>query len=192
MHTNTKCECRKMPHQEFGVFAQALRIIVLAAVVGGLVFAIPANAATSNTSQAQQNMTTQAKQKYWREHKMDRSPQAMAQRVEERIKTLHEKLGIMSEQEGMWNDVAQTMRDNEATIATLVEERHKNAKDMNAIDDLKSYEEITRAHADGIKRLISSFDALYDDMSDDQKKAADEAFGRFEGRRGNISSGRNK
>jgi IS30 family transposase len=119
---------------------------------------------------------------------MDRGPQAMARHVEERIKTLHEKLGITSEQEEMWGDVAQTMRDNEATIATLVETRHKNAKDMNAIDDLKSYEEITQAHADGIKKLIVSFETLYAEMSDPQKKVADDAFGLFEGRRGNKAA----
>jgi hypothetical protein len=58
----------------------------------------------------------------------------------------------------------------------LTQTRADHAKDMTAIDDLKSYGEITAAHADGIKKLTPVFAALYDTLSDAQKKDADALF----------------
>ena len=103
------------------------------------------------------------------------------QKVEQRIKTLHDKLKITPQEENDWQAVAQTMRNNEAEITQLIMERHQNAAGMTAVDDLQSYQKITQAHADGLTKMISSFQTLYNDMSDSQKKNADEVFGRFEG-----------
>ena len=99
-----------------------------------------------------------------------------ADRVEARIADLHAKLGITSEQEELWKNVAQVMRDNSKTMETLTKARSENAKTMTAVDDLKSYGEITEAHADGIKRFTPVFEALYNKMSDDQRKNADTIF----------------
>jgi len=44
------------------------------------------------------------------------------------------------------------------------------------VDDLQSYAAIADAHADGLKKLIPAFQALYTAMSDDQKKTADMLF----------------
>lgn len=109
------------------------------------------------------------------------SPEEMRMHVEERIKNLHAKLGITKEQEPQWNDVAQAMRDSEANVSGLIQERHENASSMNAIDDLESYQSIAQAHADGLKKVNASFKTLYDNMSDAQKKNADNVFGSYEG-----------
>jgi Skp family chaperone for outer membrane proteins len=106
--------------------------------------------------------------------------------VEQRIKTLHDKLKITSAQEDEWSKVAQTMRDNEANLDQLVQTRHQNAESMTAIDDIKSYAQITQAHADGMQKLASAFEPLYNDMSDSQKKNADTLFGHFEGHRAKM------
>jgi len=98
-----------------------------------------------------------------------------ADRVEVRIKELHTVLNITPEQEELWNNVAQVMRDNAKTMDTLITAR-KDAKPVNAVDDFKSYGEITQAQADGIKKFIPVFEALYASMSDDQKKNADAVF----------------
>jgi protein CpxP len=103
-------------------------------------------------------------------------------RVEARIKNMHAKLKITHEQEEQWAKVAHVMRENAKSLDTLTEARFKNAKTMNAIDDLKSYGEITDAHADGIKRFTPVFATLYAGMSDAQKKEADDLF-RHGGRR---------
>jgi len=109
------------------------------------------------------------------------SPQAMSQHVEDRIQTLHDKLGITSTQETEWSAVAQAMRDNESAVGQLIQVRHQDPANMTAIDDLQSYENITQAHADGLKKLIVAFQTLYTDMPDHQKKIADEVFSRYEG-----------
>jgi len=97
-------------------------------------------------------------------------------RAELRIKDMHAKLKITSAQEELWAKVAQVMRDNATTMDTLTQARVDHAKDMTAVDDLKSYGEITDAHADGIKKLTPVFATLYDSMSDVQKKEADTLF----------------
>ncbi len=100
----------------------------------------------------------------------------MDQKVEARIKDLHTRLAITAAQEDSWGKVTQVMRDNEATMATLVQARSGNAKTMTAIDDLKSYGQIAQAHADGIQKFAPVFGTLYDSMSDEQKKNADSIF----------------
>lgn len=97
-------------------------------------------------------------------------------RVEMRIKDMHAKLDITQAQEDQWAKVAEVMRDNARSMDTLTTARHENAKTMTAVDDLRSYGEITDAHAEGIKRLTPVFAALYDEMSDAQKKEADTLF----------------
>jgi len=97
-------------------------------------------------------------------------------RVEMRIKDMHARLKITQAQEDQWAKVAEVMRDNARSMDALTKARHENAKTMTAVDDLRSYGEITDAHAEGIKRLTPVFAALYDEMSDAQKKEADTLF----------------
>ena len=47
---------------------------------------------------------------------------------------------------------------------------------MNAVDNLKSYEQITDAHAEGLKKIMPDFEKLYNQMSPAQKKTADSVF----------------
>ncbi len=99
-------------------------------------------------------------------------------RVEARIKDMHAKLKITKAQEDQWTKVAQVMRDNAKTMDALTQARFDKAKtkNMTAIDDLKSYGEITGAHEDGIKKFTPVFTTLYNSMSDAQKKEADALF----------------
>lgn len=84
-----------------------IRIAALAALVGGVAFVSPLNAAPADTH----------------------SEQAMAQHVEDRIKTLHDKLGVTNEQEAKWSDVAQAMRENETAINQMMRARHQNPRE---------------------------------------------------------------
>ncbi len=104
-----------------------------------------------------------------------RSP---AEFVEARIKSLHDQLKITAAQEPQWSAVAAAMRDNEKAVAALVAERAKKSKTMSAIDNLRSYQAIAKAHLDGIEKLLPAFEALYAVMPDAQKKLADEVFDR--------------
>jgi len=101
-----------------------------------------------------------------------------AERVEARIKDMHAKLKITQAQEEQWAKVAKVMRDNEKVMEPLINSRMEKYKTMTAIDDLKSYGEITDAHADAIKRFTPIFATLYASMSDAQKKDSDTMFRR--------------
>jgi protein CpxP len=97
-------------------------------------------------------------------------------RTELRIKDLHTKLKITSTQEEQWAKVAQVMLEEAKIMDALTQVRVDHAKDMTAVDDLKSYGEIAEAHANGIKKLTPVFADLYTSMSDAQKKEADTFF----------------
>lgn len=97
-------------------------------------------------------------------------------RTEQRIQDMHVRLGITAMQEAQWGKVAQIMRDDANTIDALVVARMEHSRDMTAIDDLKSYGEIAAAHLQAIQRLIPVFAVLYDDMSENQRLAADKLF----------------
>jgi hypothetical protein len=98
-------------------------------------------------------------------------------RIDAYINNMHKRLKVTSEQETQWNAVAQVMRDNAEDIDKLASDRRAKRSSMTAVDDLQSYEAIADAHADGLKKLVPAFSALYDSMSDTQKKNADQVFG---------------
>src|ERR1700730_17134749 len=109
--------------------------------------------------------------------------------VEARIASLHTQLKITAAQEPQWNAFAQVMRDNAKTMDALIQSRAQNAKTMTAVDDLRAYQGIADAHADGLKKLIPAFEALYLTMPDEQKKNADAAFGQMQRRQGATKKG---
>lgn len=97
-------------------------------------------------------------------------------RAAARVNTLHAKLKITPAQEEQWAKVAQVMREDGERMDTLTQARIDHGKNMTAVDDLKSYEEITQAHANGIKQLRGAFEPLYASMSSAQKAEADSLF----------------
>jgi hypothetical protein len=113
-------------------------------------------------------------------------------RVEVRIKDMHDKLKITAAQEEQWAKVELAMREDASVMDALTQIRADHAKDMTAIDDLKSYGDITAAHADGIKKLTPLFAVLYDSMSDTQKKEADALFRHGEHEHGGHKHGQKK
>ena len=67
------------------------------------------------------------------------------------------------------------MRANAQTIQSLFDERAKET-DMSAVGRLRWVARLTRAHADNLEKLVAVFEALYQTLSDQQKKAADTTF----------------
>lgn len=101
------------------------------------------------------------------------------QTVEQRITMLKSALKITPEQEPKWDKVATAMRENAAAMDKLVKEKQAKAQTITAVDDLKTYQDFTQAHLDGLKNLTSAFESLYDSMPADQKKNADQVFHNF-------------
>ena len=89
---------------------------------------------------------------------------------------LRAKLNITKAQENLWINVTEVMRDNANTMDTLRTARSTRAQTMTAVDDLTSYGEIVDAHAAGLRTFIPAFTALYNSMSDSQKRNADTIF----------------
>ena len=105
-----------------------------------------------------------------------RSARSRPDQVEARITMLHAKLAITAAQEPAWQNLTQVMRDNAQTMDALRVARAAKAPTATAIDDLKSYAEITTAHAEGLKKFLPVFETLYGSMSDAQKAQADTLF----------------
>ena len=98
--------------------------------------------------------------------------------VEQSIKSLHERLKITEAEEPQWAAVAQAMRDSAQKVGSLAAERRQKAQSMNAVDDLRAYQAIAQAHAEGVAKLADAFQALYGAMSPEQQKNADAVFAR--------------
>jgi hypothetical protein len=147
----------------FAIAAMAL------AMVAGIGAMIPASAADMATPATASSSSVSDK---------------MDAKVEKRIKDLHTRLAITAAQEDSWGKVAQVMRDNENTMATLTQARADKAGTMTAVDDLNSYAEIASAHADGLHKFTPVFSTLYDSMSDAQKANADTIFRAHGGKMG--------
>jgi hypothetical protein len=100
--------------------------------------------------------------------------------VELRIVELHRTLGITPAQEAAWARVARVMKDDARVIAEIADHRRQDVATMTAVENLQSFQRLAAAHADGLRTLGTVFEALYDQMSDAQKKNADAVF-RYEG-----------
>jgi hypothetical protein len=149
-----------MPH---ALFASVVRTAAVAALLGTVALAGmgPASAQTPATGKppAAQAATS-----------------SKPETVDQRIASLKTALKITPDQESKWKDVAQAMKDNAAAMEKLIEQKKPQMANMTAVEDLKTYEEFTKTHLDGMKNLRSSFEALYSAMSDAQKKNADHVF----------------
>ncbi len=122
--------------------------------------------------------------------RMGAHPSAMTREtVEQRISMLHMRLGITLDEEPKWAAVAQVMRDNEADMQRMIAERRTAAPhEVTAVEDLKTYEHFTLAHANGLKNLISSFEVLYSAMPASQQAVADHVFLHFANRAQALNS----
>lgn len=139
-------------------------VLATAAILGVVVFAQVPPAQAASQAPQQLASTDAAKAQH-----------ASVDRVEARIADLHKKLRITAAQASEWNAFAAVMRDNAKTIrATLADK--PNAATMSAVDDLNAYQDLAKAHVDGLARLIPAFQTLYLTMSDSQKKTADAMF----------------
>ena len=135
-----------------------------ATLLGAIVLASPAFAGPNTESPAQRAMAAPA------------SGSAEIASVEARIKDLHKQLHITEAQKPQWDALAQVMRTNAQAMVDLQKQRASDAKSESAVEVIKSYEAVIDAHEDGMKKFVPPFEALYNSMSDAQKKTADSLF----------------
>jgi protein CpxP len=96
--------------------------------------------------------------------------------VDALIDHLHDRLKITARQESLWSAVSVVIRENAATMNALARERAVQIETATAPDNLESYTELSEAHAAGMRRMVPVFQALYDSLSPEQRKAADAEF----------------
>ncbi len=61
-------------------------------------------------------------------------------------------------------------------MVDLQKQRAADAPSLNAVEVVKSYGAVIEAHEAGMKKFIPAFEALYNSLSDAQKKIADSMF----------------
>src|SRR4029077_10730121 len=149
------------------------RSVAIGALMGATVLALPLAAARADTVANAPIQLAQAAQ----------SPagkgatETKGETVEQRITNLHTALKITPAQEAQWDGVAQDMRENAAAMDKLLAEtRATPPQSMTAVADLKMYQKFAQAHVDGLKNMLSHFEAFYAAMPDAQKKIADDVF----------------
>jgi hypothetical protein len=138
-----------------------------ATIIGAIVLASPLFAASDQV--LAQSSSQQAKAS-------SASEPAGVVTVEARIKDLHNRLHITAAQKPQWDNLTQVMRENAQAMVELEKQRAADANSMSAVDVVKSYQSVIEAHEDGMKKFIPPFEALYNTMSDAQKKTADSLF----------------
>jgi hypothetical protein len=96
----------------------------------------------------------------------------------QRINYLHGRLRITRAQEPLWAGLTQVMRDNATALAPLLRGRFQATQGGNAIEMLGAGEKLDAVQLDGLRKFIAAFQALYESMSDEQRKIADYVFRR--------------
>ena len=96
--------------------------------------------------------------------------------TEQRIATLKTQLRITPAEDAPWSAFADVMRQNASELGEKIAERAQNFPKMNAVDDLKSYADISSLHAQENAKLVPPFETLYAALSPAQKADADRLF----------------
>ena len=96
--------------------------------------------------------------------------------TEAQIKQLQGVLKLTEDQEELWNNLTQVMRENAKDMDAFTEEKAENTKPMNAVEHMKLHSEITETHLDQLEKLIPPFEAFYDSLSDQQKNITNMVF----------------
>ena len=94
----------------------------------------------------------------------------------EHITALRSQLQITPAETASWDAFAAVMRQNASEISAKLAQRTAGFEKMSAVDDLKSYADVTALHAQESQRLIAPFEVLYGALSPEQKQRADQLF----------------
>lgn len=97
-------------------------------------------------------------------------------KVEAHIKQLHTQLKITQAEDKDWQPFADTMRTNARDMQAAMEEREQQYPQMNAVQNMESYQKLAETHAEHLEKLVSAFQTLYNALPDEQKKVADQVF----------------
>ena len=95
--------------------------------------------------------------------------------VDRQIADLKKQLKITPQQEPQFNAFAEVMRNNAKELDAVGDQA--SPQNANAVEELKRFQQFTETQAAGLKRLVPALQAVYDTLSDPQKKVADQVMG---------------
>jgi hypothetical protein len=100
---------------------------------------------------------------------------AMTEHVEGRLAFLKTELKITDAQLPLWNNFAQTVRDNAKSMGSVMQGGMAGMKPPAGIPDkLAMREKMMTAHLKALQKIKTVVDPLYAAFTDEQKKAADQ------------------
>jgi len=109
---------------------------------------------------------------------------APGQHVEGRIAFLKAELKITDAQQPQFDKVAAAMRDNAAAMRQVFESMPGSGDTPpKAVQRLEMRAKLATLRAQASQRTLDAFKPLYDSLSDEQKKTADELLGHHHGQR---------
>ena len=156
-----------MPHPTDRPLRAALALALGTALVGAPLGV----AAASDIASSAEFRLAQAAQKP--PPKAQAQQQAPEQGIERQVTELKKRLNITPQQQPQFDAFAQAMRQNAQTMEPLMQEQQQSPN-RSAVEDLKAAVKFAEAEADALKRLLPPMQALYDSLSDPQKKVADQ------------------
>ena len=109
-------------------------------------------------------------------HVKPAEPHNMAGKIEQRITELHARLQISPAQKAQWDQFADVMRENARGTDQTFARRIEAMPTMTAPENMASYAKVAVRHGEEMQKLVPAFQALYDVMSDNQKRTADQVF----------------
>lgn len=140
-----------------------------------LVAALAGTAGLSTLPALAQTAAPQA-QDQARDHREHHRDFSAARHIDGRIAYLKAELKITPQQEPQFNAFAEVMRNNARDEDAQMRQAGANQR-PNAVDALKQAQQMAEMQSNGLKRLVPAFQALYDSLSDPQKKTADQVLG---------------
>lgn len=102
-----------------------------------------------------------------------------AEVVERRLAALHRRLGITPAQQPLWERFAAVVRQNSQQRQVNQAERARRSEAATAVNELRYYAGLAQEHAGELQHLIPVFEALYANMTPEQKAAADRTMQQF-------------
>lgn len=96
--------------------------------------------------------------------------------TEARIEQLQSALQITEAQKPLWSNLTLVMRDNAKSMDALTKDRADNKKTMDTVEYMKYQSQINEARSEQMKRFIPPFEALYANLTDEQKVTVDALF----------------
>ena len=104
---------------------------------------------------------------------------AAAEVVERRLAALHRRLGITAAQEPLWDRFAAVVRQNSLRLQASQAEHARQTGAGTAVEELRYYAGLAQDHAGELQQLIPVFEALYANMTPEQKTTADRTMQQF-------------